>query len=94
MFGLSSDETLIRLAVILSLKNLSMKVDEISPSRSINEGYNRVSVAVKDLHILITEHQPTRKELLTAGAAISAEAMRFIVDIVLATKYETNKKDS
>jgi hypothetical protein len=83
MFGLSRDETLVRIAVILALKKLSLKMDGESELISVPQGYNRIQKALNELHTLITTQQPTRKDLLVKAANISAEAIRFTVDLVL-----------
>jgi hypothetical protein len=87
MFGLSNEETLVRLAVILALKRLSLKMDGEPACQSAAQSYNRIQRAVSELHTLILNGQLDRRILLSAATNISAESIRFIVDIVL-TKNE------
>jgi len=80
----SGEEKLVRLATMLVLKSVADKALQEGSIQSASEGYHRIREAVAALHDTLRNNKEVEaKILLKAAASVAAEAVRFMVDVVL-----------
>jgi len=85
----SGEERLVRLAAILVLKSVVDKAHQEGSIQNAAEGYGKIRSAVTDLHDVLRSNKDVEaKVLLKSAASVAAEAIRFMVDVVLKKAHE------